>query len=74
MHRQGRWCKGETSGNFITVHRLYVDCDRDSVIYMSTPKGPSCHTVTLNLAFRHLLVDCTSSIPSSLLAKSVKAQ
>jgi len=42
--RKGRWCKGETSGNFIKVQNIYVDCDRDSIIYLSVPVGPSCHT------------------------------
>lgn len=42
--RKGRWCKGETSGHFIHVEGVYVDCDRDSIIYLSDPIGPSCHT------------------------------
>mmetsp|Transcript_36548 Transcript_36548/g.103215 ORF Transcript_36548/g.103215 Transcript_36548/m.103215 type:complete len:314 (+) Transcript_36548:128-1069(+) len=42
--RKGRWCKGETSGNFIYVQQMFADCDRDSIIYLSVPKGPSCHT------------------------------
>jgi phosphoribosyl-ATP pyrophosphohydrolase/phosphoribosyl-AMP cyclohydrolase len=44
--RKGRWCKGETSGNFIRVEGMYLDCDRDSVVYLGEPDGPSCHTVT----------------------------
>ncbi|EFJ49686.1 hypothetical protein VOLCADRAFT_59102 [Volvox carteri f. nagariensis] len=42
--RGGRWCKGETSGHFINVHKIYTDCDRDSIIYLSDPIGPACHT------------------------------
>lgn len=42
--RGGRWCKGETSGNFIKVLRVFADCDRDSLIYLSDPVGPACHT------------------------------
>lgn len=42
--RGGRWCKGETSGHFIKVHNVYTDCDRDSIIYLSDPIGPACHT------------------------------
>jgi len=42
--RKGRWCKGETSGHFIHVKGVFVDCDRDSIIYLSDPIGPSCHT------------------------------
>jgi hypothetical protein len=42
--RKGRWCKGETSGNFMRVQRVFLDCDRDSLVYLSDPTGPSCHT------------------------------
>ena len=42
--RKGRWCKGETSGHFIHVKGVFVDCDRDFIIYLSDPIGPSCHT------------------------------
>ena len=47
--RQERWCKGETSGNFISVKGIFLDCDRDSVIYLADPSGPSCHTVSILL-------------------------
>lgn len=43
--RKGRWCKGETSGHYIKVVDVYLDCDRDSIIYQSEPIGPACHTV-----------------------------
>jgi phosphoribosyl-AMP cyclohydrolase / phosphoribosyl-ATP pyrophosphohydrolase len=42
--RKGRWCKGETSGHFIKVLDVYMDCDRDSIVYLSEPIGPACHT------------------------------
>lgn len=42
--RKGRWCKGETSGNFIKVLKVFLDCDRDSIIYQGEPIGPACHT------------------------------
>jgi phosphoribosyl-ATP pyrophosphohydrolase/phosphoribosyl-AMP cyclohydrolase len=38
------WCKGETSGNFIGVESVHLDCDRDSLIYLGVPTGPTCHT------------------------------
>ncbi|MCL7034192.1 hypothetical protein MKW94_021229, partial [Papaver nudicaule] len=28
--RSSLWTKGETSNNFINVHDIYLDCDRDS--------------------------------------------
>ncbi|KAI8111222.1 hypothetical protein M9434_004795 [Picochlorum sp. BPE23] len=42
--RQGRWCKGETSGHYIKVQSVHLDCDKDSIIYLSEPIGPACHT------------------------------
>ncbi|KAG6555659.1 hypothetical protein Mapa_002895 [Marchantia paleacea] len=38
------WTKGETSENFINVVDVYLDCDRDSIIYLGKPDGPTCHT------------------------------
>lgn len=42
--RSKLWTKGESSLNFINVHDIYVDCDRDSIIYLGKPDGPTCHT------------------------------
>jgi phosphoribosyl-ATP pyrophosphohydrolase/phosphoribosyl-AMP cyclohydrolase len=42
--RQAQWTKGETSGNFISVKSVHIDCDKDSLIYMGVPDGPTCHT------------------------------
>ncbi|KAL5571050.1 hypothetical protein UlMin_020647 [Ulmus minor] len=38
------WTKGETSNNFINVQDIFLDCDRDSIIYLGKPDGPTCHT------------------------------
>eukprot|EP01026_Neomeris_dumetosa_P027156 TRINITY_DN2208_c1_g1_i12.p1 TRINITY_DN2208_c1_g1~~TRINITY_DN2208_c1_g1_i12.p1 ORF type:complete len:311 (+),score=19.20 TRINITY_DN2208_c1_g1_i12:31-933(+) len=42
--RKGRWVKGETSNHFLNIVNVYFDCDKDSVIYVADPIGPSCHT------------------------------
>ncbi|KAL6146395.1 hypothetical protein ACLB2K_057074 [Fragaria x ananassa] len=42
--RSTLWTKGETSSNFINVHDIFLDCDRDSIIYLGKPDGPTCHT------------------------------
>lgn len=42
--RQAQWTKGETSGNFISVKSVHLDCDKDSLIYLGVPDGPTCHT------------------------------
>ena len=38
------WTKGETSGNFLIVKEISIDCDNDSLLVMVDPAGPVCHT------------------------------
>ncbi|KAF0129606.1 MAG: phosphoribosyl-ATP pyrophosphohydrolase [Bacteroidetes bacterium] len=38
------WVKGETSGNFLQVKSMDVDCDNDTLLIMAVPSGPVCHT------------------------------
>lgn len=38
------WTKGETSGNFLEVEDLQVDCDQDTILIKVNPIGPACHT------------------------------
>lgn len=40
------WTKGETTGHFLEVVSTHVDCDRDTVLIMANPQGPTCHTGT----------------------------
>lgn len=40
------WLKGETSGHFLTVTSLALDCDHDSLLIQAAPKGPTCHLGT----------------------------
>ena len=42
--RQRLWEKGETSGHFLDLKGLRVDCDADALIYLCEPHGPTCHT------------------------------
>ncbi|CAH9083876.1 unnamed protein product [Cuscuta europaea] len=42
--RSTLWTKGETSMNFINICDVFLDCDRDSIIYLGKPDGPTCHT------------------------------
>jgi phosphoribosyl-ATP pyrophosphohydrolase/phosphoribosyl-AMP cyclohydrolase len=38
------WTKGETSGNFLSLVDVYLDCDSDTLLFKVKPKGPTCHT------------------------------
>lgn len=44
--RQTLWTKGETSGNFLHVVSIKVDCDQDTLLIQVHPDGPVCHTGT----------------------------
>ena len=37
------WLKGETSGNFLKLQEILPDCDKDSLLILALPKGPTCH-------------------------------
>ena len=38
------WTKGETSGNYLSVVDVIVDCDNDTLLIKAIPSGPVCHT------------------------------
>jgi phosphoribosyl-AMP cyclohydrolase / phosphoribosyl-ATP pyrophosphohydrolase len=38
------WTKGETSGNFLLVKDIRIDCDQDTILIKADPMGPTCHT------------------------------
>ena len=38
------WTKGETSGNFLVVVNILIDCDQDTILIKANPTGPACHT------------------------------
>ena len=44
--RNTLWTKGETSGNFLNMVSIKVDCDNDTLLVQAHPDGPTCHTGT----------------------------
>ncbi|UKK76809.1 bifunctional phosphoribosyl-AMP cyclohydrolase/phosphoribosyl-ATP diphosphatase HisIE [Segatella bryantii] len=40
------WTKGETSGNFLNLISIKVDCDNDTLLVEVIPNGPTCHKGT----------------------------
>lgn len=42
--KQRLWTKGETSGNFLHVKNILLDCDQDTILIEAQPAGPVCHT------------------------------
>ena len=57
--KQRLWVKGETSGNTLQLVSLEADCDRDSLLLLANPQGPTCHTGS---------VSCFPSAPADVVA------
>ena len=52
--RQKQWLKGETSGHFQQVRRIWVDCDADTLLVDILQLGPACHTGNHSCFYRTL--------------------
>jgi len=52
--RQRLWEKGESSGNYLDLKAVRVDCDADALIYLCEPHGPTCHTGNRSCFFQTL--------------------
>ena len=42
--RRKIWTKGETSGNFLQLKEILIDCDSDTLLIKANPVGAVCHT------------------------------
>ncbi len=54
------WTKGETSGNALVFVRMEADCDRDTLLVIARPSGPTCHEGTAS---------CFKAAPANFLAE-----
>ncbi len=52
--RGALWLKGETSGHFLNVEEIRVDCDQDALVMLVRPEGPACHTGASSCFYRKL--------------------
>lgn len=48
------WLKGESSGHFLRVEEIRVDCDQDALVMLVRPEGPACHTGATSCFYRVL--------------------
>ena len=44
--KQRLWTKGETSGHFLALKQIAVDCDGDALLVLAERVGPACHKGT----------------------------
>jgi phosphoribosyl-AMP cyclohydrolase len=52
--RGALWLKGETSGHFLDVLEMLVDCDQDALMIRAKPAGPTCHTGAQSCFYRRV--------------------
>ena len=61
--REELWHKGETSGNYMHVKEVYVDCDGDVLLLKVDPMGPACHTGATTCFFTKITATPTAYAP-----------
>jgi len=44
--KQRLWTKGESSGHFLNLVSVHLDCDGDALLIKAAPIGPTCHLGT----------------------------
>lgn len=52
--RQELWHKGATSGSFMNIVEMRIDCDLDAILLRVIPAGPACHTGNTGCFYRVL--------------------
>lgn len=62
------WTKGESSGHYLRVVSLHVDCDADTVLIKAIPAGPTCHR-GLTSCFEQADELAVPSVPVGFLAE-----
>ena len=74
--RKQLWTKGETSGNYLIVNQLLIDCDEDTILIKATPIGKVCHkgsdTCFGEINDPHNFLDMLESVIANRKANPVK--
>ena len=52
--RSELWQKGATSGNYIKVVSVWVNCEENSLLVKARPTGPVCHTGNRSCFYREM--------------------
>jgi phosphoribosyl-AMP cyclohydrolase len=55
--RQRLWKKGESSGHFLNIVEMRIDCDQDAIWIIARPDGPTCHTGVRSCFYRRIAPD-----------------
>lgn len=74
--RQRLWQKGETSGNYLRVVEVTLDCDQDAVVVRVNAEGPACHDGSTSCftpwLWRKILQRESANDPDSYVASSLE--
>lgn len=54
------WTKGESSHNYLHMRSIACDCDKDTLLVLARPDGPTCHKGTTSCFDASPLADSTS--------------
>lgn len=52
--REEMWHKGATSGNYLKVKSVWINCEENSLLVKAHPMGPTCHTGNKTCYYREL--------------------
>lgn len=63
------WRKGETSGNWLIVKEIRIDCDCDALVLKCDPVGPTCHTNETSCFYRKVAFDGTVTLAGDGVAR-----
>lgn len=66
--RQRLWTKGETSGNALELVSIEADCDRDTLLVVARPSGPTCHLGTAS-CFPHAPSDAVGELDAVIASR-----
>jgi phosphoribosyl-ATP pyrophosphohydrolase/phosphoribosyl-AMP cyclohydrolase len=70
--RQRLWTKGESSGNTLELASIEADCDRDSLLVLARPQGPTCHNGTTS-CFAEAPGDAVAELDAVVAARQARA-
>ncbi len=69
--RKKLWKKGETSGNTLRIHKVLTDCDKDTILLLVNPAGPTCHTGAISCFHYEITKQSTNKLTNPTPATAI---